>query len=161
MTSPPGFRGKPIQSLMLPNHGQSGSSYNSNQQFMQGHNRSQHNTSSSVSWFLSGGGNNVATPLNTTPFADVLSVLTRNTPGCSTVAAAAVLMTSSSPVTSTTTSYQSSVMRMNPLPGPNGGFDKSFTNGVGNKQSRNMFLDQSPINSGSCSATINQSHKLN
>ena len=52
----------------------------------------------------------MASSLNSAPFADVLSVLTRNNPGCSTVAAAAVLMTTSSASESPGTScYQNSM----------------------------------------------------
>ena len=103
------------------------------------------NNSSSVSWLLSGGSNNSA--MNSAPFADVLSVLTRNNPGCSTVAAAAVLMTTTSaPPISTSSSYQNSVLGMNSGHG-SGGFRGSFTSGLSLQQKskvsagNNFFLE--------------------
>ena len=112
--------------------------------------RSRSPNSSSVSWLLSGGGNNSANSLSSAPFADVLSVLTRNNPGCSTVAAAAVLMTTSSaPPSATSSSYQNSVFGMNSVSGQGqDGFRGAFNGGLAIQQRRkgpgnNFFLENS------------------
>ncbi|XP_076811381.1 uncharacterized protein LOC143457785 [Clavelina lepadiformis] len=138
-----------VKQSITNDQSQTGSQYLNGQTLAQGSGRmQQHAGTSPVSWLLSSGNSTVPSPLNSTPFADVLSVLTRNTPGCSTVAAAAVLMTSSSSASSTTQSYPS-----NATSGHNSlGFPKSFTNVLSMSQKgkgvhgNNFFLENSAAN---------------